>query len=546
MTDFPPFSVYRIAVVINWSSFCFIFLSRMSYSATESAATASDHHVMLINQSKVAYGGILKEATSSETVNAFEATVIKCAIQSAIKRHPATIPTDSNGKTLEPQVSNFQKLKLQATHDGQNRSYLVDRTLVNGKEQFHRRSIIYGITYSFCLLWDSIDDPIRHNFVMSLDRGKNMFMFQHTFYRIRDASFSNESSRNHKDSKMIAVPTSPDELSVVYEFNEETSSSTEHECPESKLQPRSGESSGESHLYKRSHQGRHDVSIVSYNIWNFNGFTRDIVRSAEEYVERMARLGALIKSTMADVIGFQEVRFDVNSGGSLGPCQVEQLANHLPEYQYVYQPAIAYEHDSLERKEEGLAIFSLHPILSHDFILLSRDMNDGHDSSHQRICLHAAVDTPYLGIVHVFVTHLSLSKAARDRSVVEIWKFMSRFNGPAVLLGDLNAEPQSNCIRFLRGEVEIDNVKTTRLQDAWLINNKEPRVGRKVYAKNEARDTGLTFNTLHENLVKRIDYVFVRLPEDMQMTSISLVDDGKRGNMAASDHLGLKVSIEGV
>ena len=163
-----------------------------------------------------------------------------------------------------------------------------------------------------------------------------MFMFQHTFYRQKDASFSNESSRNHKDSKMIAVPTSPDELSVVYEFNEETSSSTEHECLESKLQSRSGESSRENHLYKRSHQGRHDVRIVSYNIWNFNGFSRDIVRSAEEYVERMARLGALIKSTMADVIGFQEVRFDVNSGGSLGPCQVEQLANHLPEYQVVH------------------------------------------------------------------------------------------------------------------------------------------------------------------------------------------------------------------
>ena len=45
--------------------------------------------------------------------------------------------------------------------------------------------------------------------------------------------------------------------------------------------------------------------------------------------------------------------------------------------------------------------------------------------------------------LHVYVTHLSLSQKARERSVVEIWKHMSQHSGPAVLMGDLNAQPDS-------------------------------------------------------------------------------------------------------
>ena len=45
--------------------------------------------------------------------------------------------------------------------------------------------------------------------------------------------------------------------------------------------------------------------------------------------------------------------------------------------------------------------------------------------------------------LHVYVTHLSLSQKARERSVVEIWKYMSQHSGPAVLMGDLNAQPDS-------------------------------------------------------------------------------------------------------
>ena len=70
---------------------------------------------------------------------------------------------------------------------------------------------------------------------------------------------------------------------------------------------------------------------------------------------------------------------------------------------------------------------------------------------HQRICLRVDVATPG-GLLQVFVTHLSLSEAARDRSVNEIWTFMRQSgSGPQVLLGDLNANPDTLAMKFLAG-----------------------------------------------------------------------------------------------
>ena len=50
--------------------------------------------------------------------------------------------------------------------------------------------------------------------------------------------------------------------------------------------------------------------------------------------------------------------------------------------------------------------------------------------------------------VHVFVAHLSLSREARERSVVEIWRYMQRFSGLSVFCGDLNAEPHEASMRY--------------------------------------------------------------------------------------------------
>lgn len=110
--------------------------------------------------------------------------------------------------------------------------------------------------------------------------------------------------------------------------------------------------------------------------------------------------------------------------------------------------------------EEGVAIFSRFPIARQDYILLSRDYQDKQDD-HQRVVLHAAIQVPALGLVHVYGTHLSLSERARDRSssprgfirstVLELSDFIDANGrtGFSVFCGDLNAEPDSRAIRYL-------------------------------------------------------------------------------------------------
>ena len=66
--------------------------------------------------------------------------------------------------------------------------------------------------------------------------------------------------------------------------------------------------------------------------------------------------------------------------------------------QFVYEPAQIQTHGLPERIEEGVAIFSRHPIVDHATLLLSRDVTDVADT-HQRILLDASVQLPHIGLV---------------------------------------------------------------------------------------------------------------------------------------------------
>lgn len=248
--------------------------------------------------------------------------------------------------------------------------------------------------------------------------------------------------------------------------------------------------------------------ILSYNVWNTNP-SADVYGYAKrlaQYAKRMDHLAQFVRATRADIVGFQEVRYDSELGGGGEHAQVQHLAYRLPGYQYVYQPAMAYLNKDrpFERIEEGPAVFSKHPIVHTDFLLLSRDPNDPNDA-HQRLCLHTVVAVPGWGHVDVYVTHLSLSERAREQSMVEVWKFMQRGQGVTqVLLGDLNAEPHSRGLQFLRGEATLLG-ETADLTDAFLATNTEA-VPRSEDADD--RDTRFTFPS--DNPTKRIDFVLYR------------------------------------
>ena len=114
---------------------------------------------------------------------------------------------------------------------------------------------------------------------------------------------------------------------------------------------------------------------------------------------------------------------------------------------------------------------------------------------------------PYLFCVY----HMTVC-VLKIRSVVEIWNFMSSYQGNKVLMGDMNTEPNSHTIRlryfvfafftfifnhfrFLQGSLSVNGVYTEDLKDVW------------DYAQDDDNFSGLTFSTLDDQLTKRVSYL---------------------------------------
>ena len=274
------------------------------------------------------------------------------------------------------------------------------------------------------------------------------------------------------------------------------------------------------------------LKVMSFNVWNTNPPqwvypTYD--ERVQRYNSRMQLLANVIKSADPDIVGFQEVRYDsdmfTNGGArqsrSKSNFQLQHILNLLNEdddgessekYKYfVWQPSMLYFNPQNlgQRVEEGAAIISKYPILSTDYMLLPRFLDDNDDRQHQRVSLHAKILIPTYGIIDVFTTHLSLSENARIASVRALWEFIEanaasnektygdllekrNMKSASILLGDLNSEPQSYDMQYL----------SKHLTDFWLVKNTEPEPRSK---DPELREHAFTFPS--DDPKKRIDYM---------------------------------------
>jgi len=231
---------------------------------------------------------------------------------------------------------------------------------------------------------------------------------------------------------------------------------------------------------------------------------------------------------------------------------------------------MSYPEQLVHRVEEGVAVFSRYPIVEHSYILLPRDAEDTNDF-HQRICLRVRVLLPSSNssFLDVFVTHLSLSAQAQERSVVAIWKFMRRFalqGVPGLLMGDLNAEPSHRAIqyallrqglkitcyllfdaRFLHGKIALEGgVRVHGLRDLWLERHPEP---------TSEGDFGYTFPASPQP-IKRIDFIFSSNPNEIQAradpkstapsVALETVDiiRHEHSSLLMSDHHGLVARVK--
>lgn len=238
------------------------------------------------------------------------------------------------------------------------------------------------------------------------------------------------------------------------------------------------------------------LTVLTQNIWG--GVSGWPARRAL-LVDRIARFSP-------DVIALQEVHARPAIGGE---SQAHELARALGGYRALF----AAGRVEATGQCEGVGLLVRHRAHAHDPCALTLDPTDPFEGANRRVVLAATIEH-HEGPVDVFATHLSLSRAARTRTVEELLAFIERVRSVSksvlsVLLGDMNAAPAEPTIARIQAS----------LLDAWSTRG-----------RRRPFDGGTWPAFLP---MRRIDYVFVWPPR------ARLVREVHRVPYAGSDHLGV-------
>ena len=231
------------------------------------------------------------------------------------------------------------------------------------------------------------------------------------------------------------------------------------------------------------------LTVLTQNIWG----------GAPLWPLRRRALAGRIAGLRPDLVGLQEVHAPDPAGAA---SQAHQLADRVGGYRVVFAPGRV----TPSGRCEGVAILSGHPILESETHLLTHDRDDRLERFGRRVVLRALVETPG-GPLDLFVTHLSVSRRARARTVHELLAFTSRER--AILVGDLNAEPDEPTIGVLRDGGWLD---------AWS-------------ASHDPGARGGTWPAVGPR--RRIDYILAR------PAGAWVVHSCERVPPSGSDHLGV-------
>jgi len=238
------------------------------------------------------------------------------------------------------------------------------------------------------------------------------------------------------------------------------------------------------------------LRVATINVWNKSG----------PWLSRLALIRRELERLEPEVVGLQEVlRFRPDAAPdaplTVQNDQLTEIANGLG-YQLAYSVASDYGNGL----KFGNAVLSRHPIVAEQSFQLP-----GSESGETRSLLYTRCQTPH-GDVPVFVTHLNWKfhhGAIRQRQVAFIAERVAELapiggpDLPPVLLGDFNAAPDADEIRFLTGLCALEG-KTVYFADAWAFAGEGP---------------GYTFDRRNSYAAKarepsrRIDYIFVRGPD---------------------------------
>lgn len=308
------------------------------------------------------------------------------------------------------------------------------------------------------------------------------------------------------------------------------------------------------------------LRVVTLNLWNKSG----------PWSERKALVCAELARLRADIVGFQELlRLDPASVASEGDssrllgettasvCDVGAPWTWTPESDQLTEVARGLEASGggahylafVEAKSFGGGLLMGNGLMSRFPLREVRGYRlPGQESGESRSVLYALIDTP-AGELPVFVTHLNWKwhhgsvRLRQVRALVDqIEALHPRTEAPPpnqlppVLLGDFNAEPDSDEIRFLRGLHTVDGA-SVHFADSWAWAGD----GGTGYTFDRAN----AFAARSNEPPRRIDYVFVRGPDawlrgeplraEVAFKEPSAGPDG--APIWPSDHYGLVVDL---
>jgi len=256
--------------------------------------------------------------------------------------------------------------------------------------------------------------------------------------------------------------------------------------------------------------------VATLNIWNRCG----------PWESRLAAIRAGVVALDPDLLGLQEVlRLGPSEGDGLD--QAASIAQGLGYH-------IAYGRAGDERWL-GNAALSRWPISASKVFELPRVGTD-----ERRALLFAQIEAPF-GRVPFFVTHLNWKldeghvRAAQVLEIAMHVESLSTAGGfPAILVGDFNAEPDADEMRFLRGLTSLGATRRVYFRDAFaMAGNGGPGF---TYARANP------FAAQVGEPDRRIDYILVRGCDELRRgepTAAAVCFDQSHEGTLASDHFGV-------
>lgn len=270
------------------------------------------------------------------------------------------------------------------------------------------------------------------------------------------------------------------------------------------------------------------LRVVTLNLWGDQG----------PAAERMPLVTAGLLALAPDVVALQEVR-EVPPTEALPGLenQATTLGRSLG-FHHVFAPATPWGGGI-----EGLAILSRFPIVEEQSAVLPASRPD-----ETRVVLMAAVATP-AGLVNCYSTHLHYRLThgiEREQQVSFVDEFVRSHKSdfPQILMGDFNATPDHDEIRFLRGLCTLEG-RRTYYQDAFAVCHPDLAAGGgHTWSSRNSHTDKLHFLARD----RRIDYIFVTpMGRDGRGTigrCEVVLDHASPSGCYPSDHFGLLAEVQ--